>query len=95
MNDFAKKLVLLGMGLASFTEEKSKQIISELLERGEKYNESDSKLAEFLKAADKSTQDFENKIENVLKDLISKLNLATKDDIEALKKEVEELKSRG
>lgn len=95
MNDFAKKLVLLGMGLASFTEEKSKQIINELLERGEKYNETDSKLAEFLKAADKSTQDFENKIENILKDLISKLNLATKDDVEALKKEVEELKNRG
>jgi len=85
----------LGLGLASFTEEKAKQIVNELLERGEKYNESDSKLAEFLKAADKSTQDFENKIENVLKDLIGKLNLATKDDIEALKKEVEELKSRG
>jgi len=56
------------MGLASFTEEKAKQIVNELLERGEKYNESDSKLAEFLKAADKSTQDFENKIENVLKE---------------------------
>jgi len=50
-------------------------------------------LQNFSKQTDKSTQDFENKIENVLRNLISKLNLATKDDIEALKKEVEELKT--
>ncbi|MEF3254849.1 MAG: phasin family protein, partial [Deferribacterales bacterium] len=79
---------------ASYTEEKAKQFFTELVERGEKYNESDSKIAEILKSADKSAKEFEQKFEELIKDMIGKLNLATKDDIEALKKEIEELKNR-
>lgn len=95
MNEFAKKLMLLGLGLASFTEEKSKQIFNELLERGEKYNDSDSKIADLIKAADKSAQEFEKKIEELIKDIVSRLNLATKDDLDVLRKEIETLKNRG
>ncbi|MCA1928006.1 MAG: hypothetical protein LDL13_06165 [Calditerrivibrio sp.] len=95
MNEFSKKLMLLGLGLASFTEEKSKQIFSELIERGEKYSDSESKIADFIKSADRSTQEFEKKLEELLKDIISRLNLATKDDIDELRKDIEVLKNRG
>jgi polyhydroxyalkanoate synthesis regulator phasin len=95
MNETSKKLFLLGLGLASYTEEKAKEFLNELLIRGEKYNESDSKLAEFLKSADKSAQEFEQKIEELISEIVKKLNLATKQDIEELKKEIEALKNRG
>lgn len=95
MNEFSKKLMLLGLGLASFTEEKSKQIFNELLDRGEKYSDSDSKIADLIKNADNSVQEFEKKVEELTKDIVSKLNLATKDDLDALRKEIEILKNRG
>ncbi|MGB9731242.1 MULTISPECIES: phasin family protein [Calditerrivibrio] len=95
MNEISRKLFLLGLGLASYTEEKAKDFLNELLTRGEKYNESDSKIAEFLKSADRSAQEFEKKIEEMISEIVKKLNLATKQDIEELKKDIEALKSRG
>jgi polyhydroxyalkanoate synthesis regulator phasin len=86
-----KKLLLAGIGSVALTYEKAEDIINELVKKGEIAVKDGKELSEELK------RKIQNKSEDAgghLKDVLSGMNLATKEDIEELKKRIEELEKR-
>jgi polyhydroxyalkanoate synthesis regulator phasin len=86
-----KKLLLAGIGSVALTYEKAEDIINELVKKGELAVKDGKELSLELK------RKIQNKSEDAdghLKDVLSGMNLATKEDIEELKKRIEELEKR-
>lgn len=86
-----KNLLLAGIGAVAVTYEKAQGIVDELVKKGELAVNQGKDLNEELKRkidqfkAEKAPVSAET-----LKDVISGLNLATKQDIDELKKKIEE-----
>ena len=94
-NDIIKKTYLAGIGALSLAEEKVKKTVDVLLKKGEKAEEEGKKaLSEFKEKFEDLKKDFEKKIEIQISKAIEKLNLPTKDDIEALEKRIEKLEEK-
>jgi polyhydroxyalkanoate synthesis regulator phasin len=94
-----KNLLLAGIGTVAYSYEKALDIIDELVKKGELTFAQGKQFNEELKRTvrtDKS--DEKHKVQAVtieeLKEVISSLNLATKQDIEELKQRIENLENR-
>ena len=87
--DDLKKVILAGIGAVAITAEKSKEVVDELVKKGEISVEQGKALNEELKhnLADKLR-------EPVTADQLSKdLDKLSQDDLDALKKKIEELQN--
>ena len=92
MIESLRKLGLLGIGAISITEEKIKQVVNELVEKGEMSTEEGKTLVhELLTEKKKQVQDFEEKISRDVQNAIGKSNIASKDDVSRLEDKVTEL----
>lgn len=93
MNIFEKG-VLAGLGLASMTSEKAKQIAEDLIKEGQLRKEEGLTFADKLVKQGEEERIFLRKIfQGEIEDVMGKMNLATKKDIEVLKKKIDSLKS--
>lgn len=90
-----EKIILAGMGAASITQDKVEKLVDELVKEGEM---SDKDAAVMAKRAvdniEKSRKEMEKKTEAVVKQVIGKINVPTRKDVQALEKQIAELNKR-
>lgn len=93
-----KNILLAGIGSIALTYEKSESIINDLVKKGElTINQGKEINEELKKRMDKSKSDKEasNTLTiETLKEVLSSLNLATKQDLIELEKRIEKLENR-
>jgi len=94
MLDMMKKALMAGIGLALKTKDEVEEIAKELIQKG-KMSEKDGKkfLDDLMARYESAKSNMENWVENAVQNLIKKGKLATRDEIEGLKKEVQDLKN--
>ena len=93
MIEIVKKTLMTGVGLAAKGWDEVEVLSKEIAQKAKM---SEKEGAKFLKDMKKRYDDTQKKtgkyVENVVKDIVKKMNLATADDIKALKKEIRQLK---
>ncbi len=93
MLDLIKKTMLTGIGIAMKTKDELEELVKEIVNKGElSENEGKSFLDDLKNKSEEAQKDFEEKIESKFKDLLKKADIATRDDVNDLKNEIEELK---
>lgn len=89
MDEYTRKLALLGIGIAALTREKAEEIVSELVETGDLSEDDGKKMVkDLMSSSSKHKSALEKKIEDEVKKAAEKLNLASKDDIKRLEKKI-------
>lgn len=89
--DVVRSAMLAGFGL----QEKARELIDDLVKRGELSNSQGSKLLkEWAEKADKSTEELSKTLSLVVERAVSSMNLATKSDIEKLNKKLQTISGR-
>ena len=94
MSDVIKKAMMIGIGLALKTKDEVEDFAKDLITRGE-ITENDGRkfIDDLQKRYEESRETLEEKIEVIIKDILKKGNIATKDEFLELKKEIRELKT--
>ncbi len=92
MNEIIKKTLLTGLGLAFLTKEKINELTKEFVEKGKLSQQEGEKLYnDLLAKAEESKEDVKKQIEDITTETMKKMNLATRDEIVALEKRVQDL----
>ena len=93
MADLIKKTMLAGIGLALRTWDEVETVAKELVEKGQMSEKEGSRfLKDLQKKYEESQKKLEARVEKSVKEFLKKANVATSDDLKALKKEIRELK---
>lgn len=93
MLDFIKKSMLTGIGIAMKTKDELEDWVREIVKKGEMSETEGRNFLDDIKNKSREAQkDLEDKIESKFKELLKKADIATRDEINALKDEIEELK---
>lgn len=89
--DVVRNALLAGFGV----QEKVKEFIDELVKKGELSESQGAKLVrEWTEKADKSTSDLSKSISELVSKTLEKMNIPTRDDIDALNKKIQSLSAR-
>ena len=93
MLELIKESMLAGIGLVLKTKDEVEKLAKELIEKG-KMSEKEGK--NFLEAIREKSDDARNKlekrVEKIVKEILKKVDVASRDELLALKKEIRELK---
>jgi len=93
MIELIKKAVLTGVGIASLTKDKIEDLAKELVVKGKMSEQEGEKLVqEILDRAEESRTNINNQTEKIVRKTITKMQLASREDIENLQAEVEKLR---
>jgi poly(hydroxyalkanoate) granule-associated protein len=90
-----EKVILSGLGLASFTQEKVQKMVDELVKEGEMSEKDAAIMAK--KAMDnleKGKREMESKMNKTVKEMMAKADIPSKKDIAALEKKIDELSKK-
>ena len=92
MIESLRKVGLLGIGVLSITEEKVREVVNELVEKGEmSVDEGKTLVHEILTEKTKQMQELEEKISMDVQNAIGKSKIASKDDVSRLEDKITEL----
>ncbi len=92
MLDIVKKTLLLGLGVASLTKEKAEKIVDELVKHGEVASKDRPKVInELLQRSEEEKKKFVSKVRETVKTVVNEMGLPGKEDIDELKKKINEL----
>ncbi len=92
MKELMKNVVYAGVGAAFLTKEKIEELNRELVEKGKMTQEEGKKFVEeLIKKSENAKDQLELWISQRVEDRIRQLNLATRDELADLKRQVEEL----
>ena len=92
MIESLRKLGLLGIGAVAITEEKVREVVNELVEKGEMNKEEGKTLVhEILTEKTKQMQELEEKISGDVQNAIGRSKIALKDDVSRLEDKITEL----
>ena len=95
ISEFFDKLFLIGLGAKKVSEEKIKELIDELVKKGEiSKEESEGYFNKFCIKIKSERKEFEDRVSELIQDLLEKMDIPTKNDIETLKSRVAELESK-
>ncbi|RLE29251.1 hypothetical protein DRJ27_04905 [Candidatus Acetothermia bacterium] len=95
MFEHSRKAILLGLGALELTREKVESFVDELVKRGEASAKEKAGLVdELLKAAEEEEKKVMEKIGSALREVISELGLATKEDLQAIERRLERIERR-
>ncbi|MCP4438877.1 MAG: hypothetical protein GY810_08020 [Aureispira sp.] len=105
MNDFLKKTMYAGLGLAVVTREKAEKLFDELAEKGKEYRkEEETSEQEEVKAesvadqedASKHTffEDYEQKLRKLVENTFAKFNFMKSDEQEHIANRIEQLEEK-
>jgi polyhydroxyalkanoate synthesis regulator phasin len=95
MDEYTRKLALLGIGIAALTREKAEEIVNEYVETGDISQDEGKKMVkDLMSSSTKHKTALENKIEEEVRKAAAKLNLASKDDIKRLEKKIAALEGK-
>jgi len=92
MQDFVKRAVMMSAGLAAMTSEKMKELIDELVKKGELSEKEARETLETLK--DKSQrirEEWEKKIEGITDAAMKRMNIPTRKELEDLRERLARL----
>jgi polyhydroxyalkanoate synthesis regulator phasin len=93
MLEILKKTYLAGVGLAAKTWEDVEALSKDLVKKAKMSEKEGSKFLKDMKARYDDTQKKTGKyVEKVVKDILKKMDVATADDLKALKNEIRQLK---
>jgi len=92
LDQLLRKLFLSGLGLFALTQEKIEELVEEMAKRGEiAWSEKEDLLGELIKRGKEQKTEVERKIGNKVEEMLSRVNVASKDDIDRLEKKIDEL----
>ena len=95
MTDSITKLISLGLGVLALTKDKAEQIVEQLVEQGEITKEEGKGLVhELIKRGEKSEVEIKKRIEKTMKDMLEKLDVPTRKEVDKLKAEIRKLKKK-
>ncbi len=93
MTDIIKKTMLTGIGLALKTWDEVESLAKELVDQSKMSEKEGSKfIDELQKKYEESQKKLESRVEKSVKQFLKKMDVVTRDDLKALKKEISELK---
>ncbi len=95
MKEIIKKIGLLGIGLAALTEERVKEIIEDLENKGE-ISKEDGKafVKEVIEARKKQKIELEKTVAKEVEKALKTAGIATKKDIEEIIKKIDSIKAK-
>lgn len=92
MLDLIKKIMMTGVGMAAMTKEKIEELANEIAKKSKLSEKEGKKLINDLsKRSDTAKKDLESLVEKNVKNIMKKLNIATRDDITKLTKRIKKL----
>lgn len=92
MMENVSKVLLAGLGALSMTRERAESIFEECVHRGQAEKENRSRFVQdLMDAADKARQDTEKVVAEQVDRVISRMNLATRDDIARLEEKLDKV----
>jgi len=87
-----EKMLLAGLGAFTLTKEKAEDIVKELVKRGEVAKKDRAEFVEKLLERSKDTRiEIEKIVEKSVMNVLKKLNIPTRSDLNALMKKIDEL----
>lgn len=96
MQDWMKRMMLFGVGLAALTREKTEEFVKELVKKGELSEKEGRELVrELMEKSKKVTRDLEAKTEEMVTATLQRLNIPTRKELDELKERVAKLEKRG
>jgi polyhydroxyalkanoate synthesis regulator phasin len=92
MLDLMKKAILTGLGLAFMTKEKIEEFSKDIIEKG-KLSESERKefIDELQKKSEEARKKLQEQIQSAVDNTLKKMNIATRDDISRVEKQLAKL----
>ena len=95
INEFAKKSLLAGLGLAVITKEKAQAIAKLLVKKGKASEAEAEKVAKMILVnAKKGKKIVEEHMDKAVKNISEKINVPSRKEFEKLKKMVSEIKRK-
>ena len=93
MLELMKKTMLTGIGLALKTTDELKDMVSELSEKG-KLSEDEGRefLDDLISKCDEARSEFEERVEDSVRSVTKKMDLASRKEVNELKEEVKALR---
>ncbi len=93
--DLIKKTLMIGAGLAVVSKDKIETLAKMLAEKGNVSKKEGEKLVDdLLKRAETAKNDLNEKVEKMVKDVVLKMDIATKEDIASLEQQIKELEKK-
>ena len=91
----AHKVLLAGIGAVALTQEEVERFVAKLVERGEIAEQDGKKLvSDVMEKRKKETKKAESELDKRLEDLLNRMNVPTKSDINALSAKITELSKK-
>lgn len=94
MSDLVRRAFLAGLGAVWLGKERTRKLLEELAQRGEAVKEEEPWLKELLAKVDEVRATAEKRLEGRLGQVLSRMNLATRSQVEELSRKVDELSQR-
>ncbi len=92
MLDIIKKTMFTGLGLAYLTKEKIEELSKELIAKGDLTEQEGKEIfSDLSKKSKEAKEKLEEQIKSVVHDSLDKMNLASREDVQALENKVNEL----
>jgi polyhydroxyalkanoate synthesis regulator phasin len=89
--EIIKKAMLVGLG----AQEKAKEFVEELVKAGElSKSEASTLVKEWTSKAEESTKEFDKRVKETVANILEKLNIPNREDMEKLEKKVQALNAR-
>jgi len=91
IGEIVKKAMLAGLG----AQEKAKEFVEELVKAGElSKGEASTLVKEWTTKAEESTREFDKRVKETVANVLEKLNIPSREDMEKLEKKVQALNAR-
>ena len=94
MIDLVKKAMLTGIGMVSLTKEKIDEVARDFVEKGRMSEQEGKKLvSELMEKSEESKEELKKQIETMINSAMEKMDIASKSDMDEVKRELSEIKS--
>ena len=94
MLELLKKSMLTGIGMALKTRDEVEDLAKDWANRQKMSEEEGRKfLDDLMKKYDTSVDKLEDRVEEIVKKVLTKINIATKDEVKILREEIDRLRS--
>jgi len=95
MLELLRKAALAGLGIVTLKEEKVKEIVNDLIEQGALSKEEGNQFIKDLRERmEKNKSDLENRLGEILKRTLEKMNIPTKEELKGLQEAQKDLLAR-
>lgn len=95
VTDIINKVINLGLGAVLLTKENIEEVIDEMVKKGEiKKDEAKAQVNELLKKVLSSKQEVESKIERIVENMLHKLDIPTRKELQQMQKKLDEIIKR-